>query len=150
MQSEATSEIPNSAISTSQGDTEPKAQQSVILSGVSVVSGIIQGACAILVASSSLKVLVGLAGLAAAMKSSELHAESVRIPLIGVASLTSVMTLFVVWNGWRLRNRASGNWRKRKLSLRSRLAIAFSLATALISLALVAGEIFVHPLFAHH
>ncbi len=150
MRSEVTTDIPNSATSINEGETEPKAQHSVILSGVSVVSGIIQGACAILVASSSLKVLVGLAGLAAAMKSSELHAETVRIPLIGIAVVSSVTTLFVIWNGWRMRNRASASWRKRKLSLRSRIAIGLSVATALISLVLVAGEIMVHPLFAHH
>ena len=129
---------------------EPVAERSVLLSGISIVSGIIQGACAILVASSSLKILVGLAGLAAAMKSSEFHSEGVRLPLMAISTVFALVTLFVLWNGHRLRNLPSARWRKRELSLRAKLAIGFSMTSALITLVLVAAELYIHPIFGHH
>jgi hypothetical protein len=136
--------------STESAGAEPVADRSVLLSGVSIVSGIIQGACAILVASSSLKILVGLAGLAAAMKSSEIHSEPVRLPLMAISTVFAVVTLFVLWNGHRLRNLSSARWRKRELNPRAKLAIGFSMASALITLILVAAELYIHPIFGHH
>ena len=114
-----------------------------------MASSIIQGACALLVASSSLKLLVGLAGLASAMKFSQLHSEPVRIPLMAISIVLATVTLFVLWNGWRLRNLPSARWRKRQLSLRARLAILFSFASAVITLTLVIAELIIHPLFSH-
>lgn len=150
MSYQESTEVPKFVTSTEPSAAEPAAESSIFFSGVSIVSGIIQGACAILVASSSLKILVGLAGLAAAMKSSQIHSEPVRLPLMAISTIFAVVTLFVLWNGHRLRNLPSARWRKRELSLRSKLAIAFSLASALITLFLVATELYIHPIFGHH
>ena len=40
--------------------------------------------------------------------------------------------------------------RKRTLSLSTKLAILFSLATAIVTIALVIGEVAIHPIFGHH
>jgi hypothetical protein len=131
----------------STGVDSGKTRSSLILPTLSLVGGIIQGACAILIASSSLKVLVGLTALAAAMKSSRFHSDVVRIPLIVISSALACWTLFVVWNGWRLRNRTAARWRKKSLTFRQKLAICVSVASALVTLSLVIGEIVVHPIF---
>jgi hypothetical protein len=152
LQLESSSEAVNLRTSAipSESENETHSQSSVLLSGASVVSGIIQGACAILVASSSLKLLVGLAGLAAAMKSSRLHSEPVRIPLMAISTVLALVTLFVLWNARRLRNLPSARWRRRTLSLRTKLAICFSLVSAIATLALVIAELAIHPFFSHH
>ena len=151
MSYQESTEVPKFVSSSTEASAaEPGAERSVLLSGVSIVSGIIQGACAILVASSSLKILVGLAGLAAAMKSSEIHSEPVRLPVMAISVVFAIVTLFVLWNGHRLRNLPSARWRKRVLNLRTRLAIGFSMASALITLLLVAAELYIHPIFGHH
>jgi hypothetical protein len=149
LHTEGSSEVVELHTSATETDTEPETHGSVLLSGVSVVSGIIQGACAILVASSSLKLLVGLAGLAAAMKSSRLHSEPVRIPLIVISTVLALVTLFVLWNAHRLRNLPAARWRKRRLALSAKLAIGFSLGSALLTIALVIVELTIHPFFSH-
>jgi hypothetical protein len=130
-------------------EVEPGTASSLVLSGTSFISGVIQGACAVLVASSSLKILVGVAGLAAAMKSSKIHSDPVRVPLMAVATLLALVTLFVLWNGHRLRNLPSARWRKQSLSLKRKAAIAFSLLSAVMTLVLVVAELLIHPIGSH-
>lgn len=130
-------------------DEQPPERTSVLLSATSVAAGIIQGACAILVASSTAKIFLGIAGLAAAVKTSELHAEVVRIPMMLISTILSLITLFVLWNAHRLRNLPSARWRKRHMTTRQKLGIAFSLTASILTLVLVVAEITIHPLFAH-
>ena len=130
-------------------EQQPPERTSVLLSATSVAAGIIQGACAILVASSTAKIFLGIAGLAAAVKTSELHADIVRIPMMLVSTILSLVTLFVVWNAHRLRNLPSARWRKRSLTTRQKLGISFSLTASILTLVLVVAEIIIHPLFAH-
>src|SRR5512146_448807 len=128
---------------------ESAGQSSVLLSVASMVAGVIQGACAVLVASSGAKVLLGIAGLAAALKTSEFHREPVRIPLMALSAGLAFITLFVLWNGHRMRNLPSARWRKRGLTLRQKTGIGFSLATSILTLVLVVAELIIHPFFEH-
>ena len=57
--------------------------------------------------------------------------------------------LFVLWNANRMRNLGSARWRKRTLSTRQKIGIAFSFAAAVITLVLVVAEVTIHPLFGH-
>ncbi len=123
--------------------------RSLVLSITSFVGGIIQGACALLVASSTAKIFLGIAGLAGALKTSELHANIIRIPLMFGSAALALITLFVLWNGHRLRNLPSARWRKRPLTGRQRAGIAFSLFAAIVTLALVIGEATIHPILSH-
>lgn len=122
---------------------------SIYFPSLSLISGIIQGACALLVASSSLKILFGLAALAAAIKSSRLHSNLIRIPLMGLSTVLACLTLFVLWNGWQLRNLPSARWRKQPLTFRKKLGIALSFLSAIMTLALAFGEVALHPIFPH-
>lgn len=128
-------------------EDEPRERTSILLSATSFVGGIIQGACAILVASSTAKIFLGIAGLAAALKTSELHANIVRLPLMAISATLALITLFVLWNAHRMRNLPSARWRKHALSLRQRTGIAFSLAAAIVTLVLVVAEATIHPIF---
>jgi hypothetical protein len=126
----------------------PSANRSLWLAMASTVGGIIQGACAVLVASSSLKGLVSVAALAGALKASKLHSEIVRVPLMALSVLLSCLTLFVLWNAHRMRNLPSARWRKRPLTGKQWLAILFSLSLSAITLILVVYEVMLHPLFS--
>ena len=128
---------------------ESAGQSSILLFITSVVAGIIQGACAVLVASSTAKIFLGVAGLAAALKTSEFHREPVRIPLMALSAGLAMITLFVLWNGHRMRNLPSARWRKRGLNYRQKAGIGFSMAVAVLTLVLVVAELIIHPFFAH-
>ncbi len=130
-------------------EEQPSGRTSVLLSFTSFAGGIIQGACAILVASSTAKIFLGVAGLAAAVKTSELHANIVRIPLMLISATFALITLFVLWNGHRLRNLPSAQWRKRTLTARHKAGIAFSLVASVLTLVLVVAEITIHPILGH-
>ncbi len=132
---------------TIEGEGQSAERTSVLLSLTSFAGGIIQGACAILVASSTAKIFLGVAGLAGALKTSEFHREAVRLPLMAVSTVLAIITLFVLWNGHRMRNFPSARWRKRTLTARERLGIGFSLVASVLTLVLVIAEISIHPLF---
>jgi hypothetical protein len=126
----------------------PPRDRSLWLAMASTVGGLVQGACAVLVASSSLKGLVSVAALAGALKASKLHSDIVRVPLMAVSVLLSCLSLFVLWNAHRMRNLPSARWRKRPLTSRQWLAILFSLSLSLLTLVLVVYEAMLHPLFS--
>ncbi len=127
---------------------EPVSERtSILLSATSFAGGIIQGACAILVASSTAKIFLGIAGLAAAVKTSELHANVIRLPLMAISTILALITLFVLWNAHRMRNLPSARWRTHALTARQKAGIAFSFAAAVITLVLVVAEATIHPIF---
>ncbi len=113
----------------------------------SFAGGVIQGACAILVASSTAKIFLGIAGLAGALKTSELHANIIRLPLMATSSILALLTLFVLWNAHRMRNLPSARWRKRDLTARQKAGIVFSFGAAVLTLVLVIAEIAIHPIW---
>jgi hypothetical protein len=128
-------------------DAPQSSRPSLLLSASALVGGIVEGACALLVASSSAKVFVGLGAVAAAMKSSRLHADIVRIPVMVVSAAASVFILVVLWNAWRARNLSTAHWRKRRLSFREKLSFCVTLLASVLTLGLVIGEAIEHPIF---
>jgi hypothetical protein len=112
----------------------------------SLVGGFIQGACALLMATNAGKALLGIATTTVAARSSFIHSDPVRIPLMIVSAFGAMAVLYVLWNGWRLRNSSSARWRRQPLSKRERWSIGFSLTCSVITLALVVGEYFAHPI----
>ena len=128
-----------------------KAQQesspSFLLSGAALLGSIVEGACAVLVASASAKLLVGLGAVAAAMKASRLHSDIVRVPVLLVSAVGALLMLWVLWNGWRARNRSAARWRKKPLTTREKLSVAITLVASVLTLVLVIGEAIEHPIF---
>jgi hypothetical protein len=123
-----------------------EARLPTLLSAASLVGATIQGVCAILVASSSLKVLLGVVGIAAAVKTSSFHSDKFRVPLLLVSAALASLTLYVLWNGWRLRRRPAASWRIRPLSRAQKLGIWFSLLASVLSWLLIIVEIIEHPI----
>jgi hypothetical protein len=88
-------------------ETQKLSSPSLLLSSAALVGSLVEGACAILVASASAKLFLGLGAVAGAVKASRLHADIVRIPVLLVSAAAALITLLVLWNAWRARNRST-------------------------------------------
>ena len=122
----------------------------LLLSSAAFVGSLVEGACAILVASASAKLFVGLGAVAGAVKASRLHSDVIRIPVLLVSAASAVIMLVVLWNAWRSRNRSAARWRKRPMATREKFSFAITLLASVLTLALVAGEAMEHPFFHLH
>jgi hypothetical protein len=131
-------------------ETQKSSSPSLLLSSTVFVGSLVEGACAILVASASAKLFVGIGAVAAAVKASRLHADIVRIPVLLVSAAAASITLLVLWNAWRARNRSAARWRKRPMTLREKVSFAVTLLASVLTLALVVGEAIEHPIFHVH
>jgi fumarate reductase subunit C len=130
--------------------TQQSSSPSVLLSSAALVGSLVEGACAILVASASAKLLLGLGAVAGAVKASRLHADIVRIPVLLVSAVVALITLLVLWNAWRARSRSAARWRKRPMTVRDKFSFAVTLLASVMTLALVVGEAIEHPIFHIH
>ncbi len=131
-------------------DAEQKLRKRVLQFGTSsLVGGLVQGACALLIVANSGKALLGIASATVAARSSFVHSDPVRIPLMIASALGATLVLYALWNGWRLRSSSGASWRRRPLTKRERWSIAFALACSLLTWALVIGEYFAHPIMHH-
>jgi hypothetical protein len=131
-------------------ETQKSSSPSLLLSSAAFVGSLVEGACAILVASASAKLFVGLGAVAGAVKASRLHSDIVRIPVLLVSAAAALITLLVLWNAWRARNRSAARWRKQPMTLREKFSLAISLLASVLTLALVIGEAIEHPIFHVH
>ena len=131
-------------------DTQKSSSPSFLLSSAALVGSLVEGACAILVASASAKIFLGIGALAGAAKASRLHADIVRIPVLLASTAAALLTLLVLWNAWRARNRSAARWRKKPMTLRETFSLAVTLLASVITLALVLGEAIEHPIFHIH
>lgn len=131
-------------------EAQKSSSLSVLLSSAAFVGSLVEGACAILVASASAKLFIGIGAVAAAVKASRLHADIVRIPALLVSAACAAIMLVVLWNSWRARNRSAARWRKKPLTMRERVSFAITLLASVLTLALVVGEAIEHPIFHIH
>lgn len=120
-----------------------------MLSYSSVALALLQSACTAVLALSGLRVLIGLTALAAASgtyaPARGFHADVLRIPMLVLATLGAVVNLFVLARVWRLRARA-GSWRKREVTPKEKRNERWQVALAIVTLALVALEVWTHPM----
>src|SRR5260370_16425969 len=93
-------------------ETQKPSSPSLLLSSAAFVGSLVEGACAILVASASAKLFVGLGAVAGAVKASRLHSDIVRILVLLVSAAAPLITLLVLWNPWRAPNRSAARFRK--------------------------------------
>lgn len=78
-----------------------------------------------------------------------LHRDSLRIPILLFAIALSLINLFVLWRGYRLRNSPAAAWRKRPLTRKEQWRIGVVLTFSLLTLAIAWGEIYFHRLLHH-
>jgi hypothetical protein len=131
-------------------ETQKSSSPSLLLSSAAFVGSLVEGACAILVASASAKLFIGLGAVAGAVKASRLHSDIVRIPVLLVSAAAALITLLVLWNSWRARNRSAARWRTKPMTLREKFSLAISLLASVLTLALVIGEAIEHPILHVH
>jgi hypothetical protein len=131
-------------------ESDRTSSPSLLLSSAAFLGSLVEGACAILVASASAKLFVGLGAVAGAVKASRLHADIIRIPVLLVSAAAAVIMLVVLWNSRRARNRSAARWRKKPMTLREKFSVAITLLASVLTLALVVGEAIEHPIFHVH
>jgi hypothetical protein len=112
---------------------ETKTTKSVRLSVASVTTSLIQGICLFAVGVNWAKVAFGITSVAASGGSSFIHSDPVRYVLRYASAILATATLWVIWNGWRLRNRGSARWRKVPLTRREKWNIAIGLSSSIVS-----------------
>jgi heme/copper-type cytochrome/quinol oxidase subunit 2 len=131
-------------------ETQQSSSPSILLAGAAFLGSLVEGACAILVASASAKLFVGLGAAAGAVKASRLHADIIRIPVLLVSAAAAVVMLIVLWNSWRARHRSTARWRKKPMRMREKFSFVVTLFASVMTLALVVGEVIEHPIFHVH
>lgn len=114
------------------------------LSFAALTSAVIQGICAFVVAMNAAKLALGFTSVATAGGSSLIHSDPVRLALRYVSAALATATLYVIWNGWRLRNRRESQWRRVPLTKREKWMIAFGLLSAAASWFLIIAEVYAH------
>jgi hypothetical protein len=123
---------------------QPKPVSGIRLSVVSLTTSFIQGICVLAVGINAAKVILGITSVAASGGSAWIHSDPVRFGLRYLSLFLSFATLWVIWNGWRLRNRSAASWRKAPLARREKWSIAFGLLSSVISWILIVAEVFAH------
>ena len=123
---------------------QPKPVSGIRLSLVSLTSSLIQGICVFAVGINAAKVVLGITSVAASGGSAWIHSDPVRFGLRYLSLFLSLATLWVIWNGWRLRHRSAAGWRKAPLAKREKRSIAFGLVSSLVSWTLIVAEVFAH------
>jgi hypothetical protein len=135
----------------STGVDEAKASRRALRLGISsFIGAVIEGGCALLMLTSAGKMLLGLGSTVFAVRSTFLHSDIIRWPVMIASALGASIVLYIVWHERRLRNAPAASWRKRPLSKREKWRIRISVTSALFAWALVIGEYFAHPIVHGH
>lgn len=109
----------------------------------------LQSVCTIVMALSGVRLLIGLAALAAVAAGARepaagFHQDTIRIPMMVFAVIGSFVNLYMVWRIRSLRKRRSSQWRQRPVSHRRLWGEKVQVALAIVTLILVAAEFFAH------
>jgi hypothetical protein len=115
---------------------------------------LLQSVCTFFAAANGLRLAVGLGSLVLSASAGAMvdrfHADTLRIPMIGLAVAGSLLNLAILAQVRRLRRRSASQWRQHPLSPRKlhmeRVQIVLSLAT----LVLVAVEEVLHRHYSGH
>lgn len=123
-------------------------ERSWILGTTSFMFILLQSACTAVIAISGVRVLIGLAALAAAAglhrPATGFHSDAIRIPMMILAVVGSVVNLYVISRIRALRARPSSQWRMQPVSSRQRRNEVLQAALAIFTLLLVAAEYATH------
>lgn len=121
-----------------------KSASGLRLSIASLTTSLIQGICLFAVGINWAKVVLGITSVAASGGAAWIHSDPVRYALRYLSAILATCTLWVIWNGWRLRNRGASRWRKVALTSREKWTIAIGLFSSLFSWILIVAEVFAH------
>lgn len=120
------------------------------LSLASMALALMQSICTAVVAFSAIRVAIGLTSLAAVAGVYEpetgYHGDAIRIPMLILATLGSLINLFVLFRIWSLRSRDAGNWRRREVTPKEKRSERWQFALSIVTLILVAAELWTHTI----
>ena len=114
----------------------------------SFLFAVLQSICTFFLALSWVRLLIGIgsvvlsAGVAATLD--KLHADWIRLPMIGLALLASLLNLAVLIQLRNLRNRPASRWRQLPLSSKEAQMERIQWVLSLTTLMLIAIEEFLH------
>jgi hypothetical protein len=140
-----TASSPSPAVPVANPDAGGKAPRlSIVLGSVFIL--LFQTGCAIVVFANRISLLMSGVATGLTLHASRLHSEPVRLPLLALATLGSVLNLFVLWNARRLRRKPEAQWRIRPLRFRDKLRNGIVLAASALTLLMVISELVLHPI----
>jgi hypothetical protein len=109
----------------------------------------LQSACAIVMALSGVRLVIGLGTLAAVAAGAKgpatgFHQDAIRIPMMVLAVLGSCINLYMIWRIRSLRIRPSSQWRQQSVSGRHLWGERVQITLAVVTLILILAEFFSH------
>ena len=136
-------------------DTEVGAPQAadrspgrIVLTWGAFVLAAAESICLAVVGLSGLRVAIGLTSLVAASgPATGFHRDAIRIPLLTIGTIGALLTLLLLWNERRLRSNPSAAWRIQPYTKSQRRQRLLQFWLAILTLALVTGEVITHPWF---
>jgi hypothetical protein len=123
------------------------------LSAASVAMAVMQSVCTAVLTVNSIRLGIGLAALAAGSIAGPLvllHRDAIRIPMLLLATVGAVINLLVLAWMWRLRARPEAQWRQKPISSSQRRSERLQFAMAVLTLLLVAFEVWTHAILHSH
>ena len=122
-----------------------------LVSATSFVFILLQSACTAVMAISGVRVAIGLSALVEATigihgPAHGFHRDAIRIPMMVLATLGSLVNLYVIWRIRTLRARPSSQWRVRAVTTKQRRSEIFQIVLAVVTLVLVAAEWITHSM----
>lgn len=119
----------------------------------SFVFAFLQSACTFVLATSSIRVLIGLSALAAAAGTSTpakgFHQDAIRIPMMIFALAGTCINLYAVWRVRSLRKRPASQWRVQPVTPKQKRSEWLQIALSIVTLILLAAEGWTHHLLHH-
>jgi hypothetical protein len=129
----------------------PVGKRTWLVSVTSLVFIVLQSACSAVIAISGVRVAIGLTALAEATigihaPAKGFHQDAIRIPMMVLATIGSLINLYVIWRIRSLRTRPSSQWRIQPITPKQRRSEIFQVGLAILTLVLVAAEWITHPM----
>ncbi len=129
----------------------PRGRRWLVWSGLIVA--FLQSACAFVVATSGIRVLIGLGSLAAAAGTNApvkgFHQDAIRIPMMLFALIGAVVNLYALWRVRSLRKRPSSQWRIQPVTAKQKRSERLQIALSVLTLVVLAAEWSAHQ-WLHH
>jgi hypothetical protein len=123
-----------------------------VLGWSSLFLALLESLCAMAVALSGVRVLLGLSSLIAATAAGPAHGfhrEALRIPILWASGLIAALNLLLLWNENRIRSNPAAQWRLQPLTSKQHRQRWIQIATSVVALLLILAEVVTHPLFHH-
>ncbi|HEY1804025.1 MAG TPA: hypothetical protein VGG45_06050 [Terracidiphilus sp.] len=122
------------------------------VSGAAVVMALLQSLCTAILTINGIRVGIGVAALAAsgiAAPVLSFHRDAIRVPMLSIAVVGAMVNLAVLGWIWHLRARPESQWRRQPVTKKQRWSERLQVAMSVATLALVALEIYTHPIVNH-